>query len=136
MAGWVVDVIDGHRGPSVGALIALEKVFPPIPSEVILPFTGFAACRGDLDPMLAWAAAAIGAVLGAYVLHAVGTLIGDDKVHELAGKRWFVLFGQADLARGERLFSNHGSMVVLLGRFIPSVRSVLSVPAGFNRLPL
>ena len=99
---------------------------------MILPFAGFTASRGDLDPVLAWAAATVGAVLGAYVLYAVGALIGYDKVHELAGKRWFVLFGQADLARGERLFSKHGSKVVLLGRFIPFVRSVASVPAGYR----
>ena len=136
LAGWVVDVIDGIGAPGVGALIALENVFPPIPSEVILPLAGFAASRGDLDPVLAWAAATVGAILGAYVLYAVGALIGYGKVHELAGRRWFVLFGQADLACGERLFSEHGSKVVLLGRFVPFVRSVVSVPAGFTRMPL
>ena len=136
LAGWVVDVIDGIGAPGVGALIALENVFPPIPSEVIFPFAGFDASRGDLDPMPAWAAATVGAIIGAYVLYAVGALIGYDKVNELAGKRWFVLFGQADLARGERLFSEHGSKVVLLGRFIPFFRSIMSVPSGFARMPL
>ena len=136
LAGWVVDVVDGIGAPGVGLLIALENVFPPIPSEVILPFAGFAASRGDLDPVLAWTAATVGAVVGAYVLYAVGALIGYDRVHELAGKRWFLLFGQADLARGERFFSEHGGKVVLLGRFVPFVRSVVSVPAGFARMPL
>lgn len=136
LAGWVVGIIDGIGAPGVGALIALENIFPPIPSEVILPFAGFSASRGDLDPVLAWVAATVGAVVGAYVLYAVGALIGYDKVHELAGKRWFVLFSQTDLARGERFFDDHGSKVVLLGRFVPFVRSVVSVPAGFARMPL
>ncbi len=136
IAGWVVGVIDSIGPVGVGALIALENVFPPIPSEVILPFAGFSASRGDLDPLLAWVAATVGALVGAYVLYAVGALIGYDKVHRLAGKRWFVLFSQADLARGERFFDDHGSKVVLLGRFVPFVRSVVSVPAGFARMPL
>ena len=135
LAGWVVDVIEGIGAPGVGALTALENIFPPIPSEVILPFAGFSASRGDLDPVLAWAAATVGAVVGAYVLYAVGALIGYDKVHELAGRRWFLLFSQADLARGERFFGTHGSKVVVLGRFVPFVRSVVSVPAGFARMP-
>lgn len=136
LAGWVVDVVDGIGAPGVGLLIALENVFPPIPSEVILPFAGFTASRGGLNPVLAWAAATVGAVIGAYALYAVGALVGYDKVHDLAGRRWFVLFSQADLARGERFFDAHGSKVVLLGRFVPFVRSVVSVPAGFARMPL
>jgi membrane protein DedA with SNARE-associated domain len=136
LAGWVVGIIDAIGAPGVGVLIALENVFPPIPSEVILPFAGFSASRGDLDPVLAWAAATAGALVGAYVLYAVGALVGYDAVHRLAGKRWFVLFSQADLHRGERFFDAHGSKVVLLGRFVPFVRSVVSVPAGFARMPL
>ena len=62
--------------------------------------------------------------------------MGYDRVHQLAGKRWFVLFSQRDLARGERFFDRHGSKVVLLGRFGLFVRSVVSVPAGFARMPL
>lgn len=115
VAGWVVDVIDSIGAVDVGALIALENIFPPIPSEVILPFAGFSAARGSLNAVLAWVAATIGAVVGSYVLYGIGALVGYDRVHRLAGKRWFVLFGPADLARGERFFHRHGSKVVLLG---------------------
>jgi len=134
LAGWVVDVIDSIGAVGVGALIALENLFPPIPSEVILPFAGFSAARGSLNAVLAWAAATLGAV--AYVLYGIGALVGYDRVHQLAGKRWFVLFSQRDLAHGERFFDRHGSKVVLLGRFVLFVRSVVSVPAGFARMPL
>lgn len=136
MAGWVVGVIDGIGEIGVGALIALENLFPPIPSEVVLPFAGFSASRGELDPVLTWVAATVGALVGAYVLYAVGALVGYDALHRLAARRWFVFLSPADLNRGERLFDRHGSKVVLFGRFVPFVRSVVSVPAGLARMPL
>lgn len=136
VAGWAVGVIDSIGVVGVGALLALESVVPPIPSEVVLPFAGFSAARGDLDLVWTWVAATVGAVVGAYVLYAVGALVGYDRVHVLAGKRWFLLFNQRDLVRGERFFSRHGGKVVLLARFVPFLRSIVSVPAGFSRMPL
>jgi membrane protein DedA with SNARE-associated domain len=136
LTGWVVDVIDEIGEVGVGVLIAAENVFPPIPSEAILPFAGFSASEGDINAVLAWAAATVGALVGAYVLYGVGALIGYDRLRVLAGKRWFILFGEADLARGERFFEQHGTKVVLFGRFIPLVRSIVSVPAGATRMPL
>lgn len=133
---WVVEVIDAVGEIGVGLLIAAENVFPPIPSEAILPFAGFSASRGDINVVLAWMAATIGALAGAYFLYGVGALVGYDRLRVLAGKRWFILFGEADLARGERFFERHGSKVVLAGRFIPLVRSIVSVPAGATRMPI
>jgi membrane protein DedA with SNARE-associated domain len=135
-AGWVVDVISSIGVLGVGALITLENVFPPIPSEVILAFAGFSAAQGVLSAPLAWVAATAGSLLGAYVLYAVGALVGYERLHELAGRRWFVLFTQTDLRRGERFFARHGTKVVLLARMIPLLRSVVSVPAGITRMPL
>ncbi len=136
LAGWVVDVIERIGAPGVGALIALENVFPPIPSEIILPFAGFSSAQGDVNAVAAWIAATIGAVVGAWILYGVGAAIGYDRVHELAGKSWFVLFGQKDLERGERFFDQHGGKVIFFGRFIPLVRSIVSVPAGIERMPI
>jgi membrane protein DedA with SNARE-associated domain len=136
LGGFVVDVIGNIGVLGVGALVALETVFPPLPSEVILPFAGFSAARGDIDPFAAWAAATLGALLGAFVLYGVGAAVGAERAHQLAGRRWFLLYSQADLRRGERFFDRHGSKVILLGRFIPFVRSVVSVPAGIARMPL
>ena len=107
-----------------------------MPSEIILTFAGFSASLGDLDLAAAWIAATIGSLVGAWVLYAVGAVIGYDRVHELSEKRWFVLFGASDLERGERFFAQHGNKVVFLGRFIPLVRSIVSVPAGIDRMPL
>jgi membrane protein DedA with SNARE-associated domain len=136
IAGWVVDVIESIGAPGVGALIALENVFPPIPSEIILPFAGFSASQGDLNAVLAWIAATLGALAGAYLLYGVGALVGYQRIHRLAGKPWFLLFSQNDLDRGERAFDRHGTKVVLLGRFVPFLRSVVSVPAGMAHMPL
>ena len=136
IAGWVIDVVDSIGEVGVGVLIALENVFPPIPSEVILPFAGFSAQQGDINGVLAWVAATVGALVGAYVLYGVGRVLSYERVHELAGKRWFVLFGQSDLERGDRFFDRYGSWVVFFGRFIPLVRSIVSVPAGMEAMPL
>lgn len=136
IAGWAVDTIESLGEVGVGALIALENLFPPIPSEVILPFAGFAASQGDVNLVGAWVAATLGALFGALVLYGVGALIGIERLRLLASKRWFVLFGEADLRRGERFFDRHGAKVVLLGRCVPLVRSIVSVPAGVDRMPL
>lgn len=136
IAGWAVDTIESLGEVGVGALIALENVFPPIPSEIILPFAGFASSQGDVNLVLAWVAATVGALVGAYVLYGVGALIGLERLFDLSRKRWFFLFGEADLTRGKRFFDRHGSKVVLFGRCIPLVRSIVSVPAGVDRMPL
>lgn len=136
LAGWVVDVIDRLGPLGVGALIALENVIPPIPSEIILPFAGFASSQGDINAVAAWVAATVGSVVGALVLYAVGAALGRERLELLSTKRWFILFSASDLARGEVFFARHGNKIVLLGRCIPLVRSIVSVPAGIERMPL
>ncbi len=136
LAGWVVDVVDEIGEVGVGALVALETAFPPIPSEVILPFAGFSANQGDLNLVLAGVAATIGALVGAGLLYGMGAAVGEARLERLAAARWFPLFGSADLERGQRAFERHGSLIVLLGRCVPLVRSVVSVPAGVERMPL
>ena len=136
LAGWVVDVVDSVGEVGVGALIFLESVVPPIPSEVVLPFAGFSSSQGDLNVVLAWLAATVGAVAGALLLYGVGALVGYERLVELSEKRWFLLFGEKDLVRGERFFERHGGAIVFFGRCIPLVRSIVSVPAGVARMPL
>ena len=136
VAGWITDVIDSVGEVGVGLLIALENIFPPLPSELILPFAGFAAGRGDLNLVLAWLAATIGALAGALFLYGLGAVVGYDRLHDLAGKRWFVLLGQKDLERGSRVFDRYQAPIVLAGRCVPLIRSVVSIPAGIARMPL
>lgn len=132
----VIDIIRSIGEVGVGLLIALETILPPIPSEVILPFAGFAAAEGSLNPYLAWVCATIGSLVGAMVLYVLGLKFSYERLHELAGKRWFFLFGVRDLERGMTFFDRRGSLVVLVGRFIPLIRSIVSVPAGLDAMPL
>lgn len=136
MRQWALQIIEALGEPGVGALMALETVLPPIPSEVVLPFAGFGAARGDLDLGLTWVAATVGSLLGAWVLYGLGAAVGPERLHRLAARRWFIVLSPADLDRGERFFHRHGGKVVLLGRGAPFLRSVVSIPAGYVRMPL
>ena len=136
VAAWITDVIDSVGEVGVGLLIALENIFPPLPSELILPFAGFAAERGELNIVLAWVAATVGALVGALVLYGIGAVVGYDRLHDLAGKRWFIFLGQKDLERGSALFDQYAAPIVLGGRCVPLVRSAVSIPAGIARMPL
>jgi membrane protein DedA with SNARE-associated domain len=133
---WVFSIVDRLGELGIGLLIFLENVVPPVPSEVILPLAGFRARTGALNVWLAWPAATAGSVLGAIVLYGLGAWLGYDRLHALAGKRWFFLTSQKDLDRGQRIFGRHGGKVVLLGRCVPVIRSLVSIPAGIVRMPI
>ncbi|ANY09886.1 hypothetical protein AFB00_07840 [Pseudonocardia sp. HH130630-07] len=130
------DIVDRLGAAGIGLLIFLENVIPPIPSEVILPLGGFRASTGGMDLVGVWAAATMGAVAGALVLYALGAWLGFDRVHRLAGNRWFILSSQKDLEKGLDLFERYGNWFVLGGRCIPIVRSLISIPAGIAGMPL
>jgi membrane protein DedA with SNARE-associated domain len=136
VANWVFSIVDRLGEVGVGLLIFLENIVPPVPSEVILPLAGFRARTGALNVWLVWPAATAGSVLGALVLYGVGAWLGYDRLHALAGKRWFILTSQSDLDRGDRIFERHGGKMVLLGRCVPLIRSVVSIPAGIAKMPL
>ncbi len=136
MTQWVFSIVDRLGEIGIGLLIFLENVLPPIPSEVILPLAGFRARTGALNLWLTWPLATLGSVLGAVALYGLGAWLGYDRLHALAGKRWFFLTSQKDLDRGEKVFAEHGGKMVLFGRCIPVIRSVVSIPAGIARMPL
>ena len=133
---WVTSVVESVGEVGVGLLILLENVIPPVPSEVVLPFAGYAVLLGELDALLVWTTATLGSLVGAWLLYGVGAALGHDRLDRLATKRWFVLFGSSDLERGRRWVDRHGEAVVLFGRFVPLVRSIVSVPAGNTGMPL
>jgi membrane protein DedA with SNARE-associated domain len=133
---WIFDLFDTLGAAGVGLLIFLDNFFPPIPSELVLPLAGFRARVGDVDPVWVWPLATIGSVAGAVGVYWLGAWLGYDRLHALAAKRWFIVFSQKDLERGRRLFEAHGGKMVLLGRCVPFVRSVISVPAGVVAMPM
>lgn len=137
LATWVQDVIERLGAVGVALLVVLENVFPPIPSEIVLPFAGFVAQRGDGSVLAMIVAATIGAVVGALVLYGVAAVIGPVRLSYFIERfgRWFGV-KPADLARAEAWFDRHAVAAVLLGRCVPLIRSVVSVPAGFRRMRL
>ena len=134
LAGWVADVIDALGPVGVGLLVALENLFPPIPSEVVLPLAGFLAGQGRMGLPLVIAAATIGSLLGALARYALGAVLGRDRLARALER--LPLADADDLDRAERWFERHGGTAVLTGRLVPVVRSLVSIPAGVERMPL
>ncbi|WP_122818927.1 DedA family protein [Nocardioides pantholopis] len=134
VAGWAVDLMERLGAPGAGLAIALENLFPPLPSEVILPLAGFTASRGSfgLVEVIAWTIA--GSVLGALVLYLIGAVFGRARMYWVWER--LPLVKVEDLEKTEAWFGRHGRKAVFFGRMIPIFRSLISVPAGVERMPL
>lgn len=137
LSDWVTDVIDALGYAGVALLIALENLFPPIPSEIVLPFAGFVASDGDANLVGMIVAATIGSLVGAWILYGIAACIGRDRLERflLRYGKWLRLTTD-DVAKADRWFQNRAVVAVLVGRCIPLIRSLVSIPAGFQRMPL
>lgn len=134
VAGWAVGLMETLGGPGAGLVVALENLFPPIPSEIILPLAGFTAAQGSFSLLSAILWTTAGSVVGALVLYELGRVVGRDRVKHLAGK--LPLVNENDIDVAERWFLRHGPKAVFFGRMLPIIRSAISVPAGVERMPL
>lgn len=136
LTGWVTDVIHALGYLGVAFLVALENVFPPIPSEVVLPLAGFVAGRGDASVPGMVLAATVGSVAGAWVLYGISAMLGPTRLRAFVVRygRWLGL-GTDDLDRAEAWFDRRSGTAVLIGRCVPLIRSLVSIPAGFRRMP-
>jgi membrane protein DedA with SNARE-associated domain len=134
IAQWAVDIMEAVGAPGAGLAIALENLFPPLPSEVILPLAGFTASRGTFGLVEALVWTTLGSIVGALLLYGVGALLGRDRMRVLAAK--IPLVDVADVDRTEAWFGRHGSKAVFFGRMIPVFRSLISIPAGIERMPV
>jgi membrane protein DedA with SNARE-associated domain len=134
VAGWAIELMEKMGAPGAGLAVALENLFPPLPSEVILPLAGFAANRGDLGLFSAILFTTLGSVVGALALYGVGAVLGRDRTRALAGR--LPLVKVADVDKAEEWFARHGAKAVLIGRCVPVVRSLISVPAGVERMKI
>jgi membrane protein DedA with SNARE-associated domain len=133
LAGLVADVMTALGEVGVGVLVALENLFPPIPSEVVLPLAGFLASRGRMGLLLVIVAATVGSVVGALALYEVGRRVGRERMRSWVQR--LPLMQVEDLDRAEDWFNRHGQASVLFGRGLPVVRSLISVPAGVEQMP-
>jgi membrane protein DedA with SNARE-associated domain len=132
VTGWVADLIDAFGALGVALLMALENLFPPIPSELILPFAGFLVGRGELGFLPALLASTAGSLSGALVLYGLGRWGGRNLILHYGR---YLRVKEADLDRAEGWFDKYDQWVVLFGRMVPGVRSVVSIPAGMLRTP-
>lgn len=134
---WAADVVEQLGYTGVAMLVAIENVFPPIPSEVVLGLAGYTASRGDAWVVGMIIAATIGSVVGAWVLYGISAAIGPVRLRAIVIRygTWIGV-GESDLDRAEAWFDKRSRWAVLICRCIPLIRSVISIPAGFRRMPL
>ena len=132
IAGWVVDVMEAIGAPGAGLLVALENLFPPLPSEVILPLAGFTASQGSFSLAGAIFWTTLGSVVGAIALYWIGVALGRRRLRVIVDK--MPLVDLEDLDRTEAWFERHGKATVFFGRMVPIFRSLISIPAGIERM--
>lgn len=130
LADWTVTLMDTFGAVGVGLAILLETVFPPIPSELVLPMAGFASTQGELNVWAAIAGATTGSMVGAWLLYWLGVVIGAERLRSIADRIW--LTDAADVDKALTWFSRFGEISILIGRLIPGVRSLISIPAGIH----
>ena len=131
IGGW----IESGGYPAIALLMFLENVFPPIPSELVMPIAGYAAARGELSLWGVIAAGSLGSLAGATLWFLIGLRIGVERLRAWCAKhgRWLTL-SPADVDAGRRWFDRYGALAVLGGRLVPTVRTFISVPAGMAHM--
>ncbi|MDD3231466.1 MAG: DedA family protein [Oscillospiraceae bacterium] len=138
MEQMMIDIINGFGYIGIAFLIAVENIFPPIPSEVILTFGGFLTTVSNMNVWGVILSATVGAVVGALVLYYLGRLLNAQRLEKLfeskLGRRLHLK--KEDVRRAEGWFSRHGNKTVFFCRFIPLVRSLISIPAGAAKMQM
>jgi membrane protein DedA with SNARE-associated domain len=135
MSDWVIRLIEQSGYLGVAFLMFLETIFPPIPSEVIMPIAGMAAAKGKLGFIGVVASGTAGAMLGNTVWYLAARALGVHRLKPLITRygRWLTV-SWPEVQRAERWFAEHGTFFVFFGRLLPTVRSLVSVPAGLLRM--
>jgi membrane protein DedA with SNARE-associated domain len=134
---WARSVLTSLGYPGIVLLLVIETVFPPIPSEIILPLSGFLASEGEFQIVLLIIVATFGSVLGSLILYAVGRTVSMPRLYRLFD-RWgrYFLTGTDDLVKAETWFQRHRRWAVVIGRLMPGIRSLISIPAGLAHMSI
>jgi membrane protein DedA with SNARE-associated domain len=137
LTDWATEIVERLGYLGVAMLVALENVFPPIPSEVVLGLAGYTASRGDAWVVGMIIASTVGSVVGAWILYGLSAAIGPVRLRAIIIRygTW-IGFGESDLDRAEAWFDRRSRIAVLVCRCVPLIRSLISIPAGFRRMPL
>ncbi|AFZ11984.1 SNARE associated Golgi protein-like protein [Crinalium epipsammum PCC 9333] len=137
MSEWITNTITSLGYLGIGLLMFLENLFPPIPSELIMPLAGFTVAKGRMELAPVILAGVIGTILGALPWYYVGKLVGEDNLKRLADKygKW-ISVSSRDIEKADNWFDKHGQKAVLFCRLVPGVRTLISLPAGISGMPL
>ena len=137
IASWVTDVVESLGYLGLLLMIALENVFPPIPSEIVLPLAGFLTGQGRMNFVGAVLAATLGSIIGALILYYAGYAFGEHRVRAIVRRygKW-AMIGEEDIDKADDWFDHHDREAVFIGRLFPVVRSLISIPAGFRHMAM
>lgn len=139
MQEWITNTMNSLGYLGIGLLMFLENLFPPIPSELIMPLAGYTATfpNTQIQVIPAIAAGVIGTILGAIPWYYAGLLLGQQRLQLLANRygKWIGISGE-DIEKSTNWFQKHGSKAVLFGRLVPGIRTLISIPAGISKMPL
>ena len=137
MQEWIINTMNSLGYLGIGLLMFAENLFPPIPSELIMPLAGFTVAKGEMNFTLADLAGVVGTILGALPWYYAGKLVGEERLKGLADKygKWITVSSQ-DIDKSTRWFNRYGNKAVLFGRLVPGVRTLISLPAGLSEMPI
>lgn len=138
MEGIVIQILNRFGYLGIVLLIAVENIFPPIPSEVILTFGGFATTISNLTVCGTIIFATVGSVVGAIILYWLGSVLNEQRINKITKSKLGKILGlkKEDIGKAYDWFNTRGKYAVFFGRFIPIVRSLVSIPAGMAKMPL
>jgi membrane protein DedA with SNARE-associated domain len=133
---WINGLMSGLGYWGIGLLMFLENLFPPIPSELIMPLAGFTVAQGKMNFVLAVVAGTIGTMAGTYAWYYLGRLVNHQRLQGWADRygKWIGVSAK-DLDRVNDWFNKHGRNAVFFGRMVPGIRTLISLPAGMNNMP-
>lgn len=135
MENWITDIMNEYGYIGILLLVALENIFPPIPSEIILTFGGFMTQTSSLSVWGVIAASTAGSVLGAIALYSIGLLMDVENLEKIIEKWGHILrLTKKDIHKADNWFDRYGGWAVFIGRFVPLIRSLISIPAGMSNM--
>lgn len=137
MLDWITSTINSLGYLGIALLMFVENIFPPVPSEIIMPLAGFTVTQGKLSVVYVILAGMVGSVLGALPWYYAGKQLGENRLKKFADKygKWLTLSGK-DIDKSKQWFDKHGGIAVFFCRLVPGVRTLISVPAGIDKMHL
>ncbi len=136
MFQWILHIVESGGYAGIFLLMMLENIFPPIPSEVVIPLAGFAAARGDLSVLGVIVATTLGGLVGCIPWYFLGRFFGIRRLEQLSERYGRLLtLSPEDVRSAQAWFHTHGHLAVFFGRLMPAVRTLISVPAGIAHMP-